>query len=160
MPKKKTDNGAIIIKRYGNRRLYNTETSTYVTYQDLLELIRAGNDIQVIDSKTKEDVTKAVLIQVILEEEKSNNSILPEQFLFQLIRSREETVRDFFSNYLSASFEAYMKTRQEFDRRFKGWLEMSASAPQMWEKFIPGAEAVREFWGMGKKDDGEKTGQS
>ena len=148
--------GPVLIKRYGNRRLYNTETSAYVNYQDLTEIIRAGHDIQVIDSKTGEDVTKSILIQVILEEEKSKNSILPAQFLFQLIRSQEESMHDFFQNYLSASFEAYMKTRQEFDRRFKGWLEMSVSAPQIWEKFIPGADAVREFWSLPKKDDSEK----
>ena len=156
MAKRNQNGDGIIIKRYGNRRLYNTETSAYVNYQDLIEIIRAGHDIRVIDSKTGEDVTKSILIQVILEEEKSKNSILPVQFLFQLIRSQEESMHDFFQNYLSASFEAYMKTRQEFDRRFKGWLEMSASAPQIWEKFIPGAEAVREFWGAGKKDEGEK----
>jgi len=146
----------VIIKRYGNRRLYNTETSGYVNYQDLIQIIRSGQDIKVIDSKTGDDVTKSILIQVILEEEKSRNSILPAEFLLQLIRSQEQSMHDFFQNYLSASFDAYMKTKQEFDRRFKGWLEMSSSAPQMWEKFIPGAEAVREFWTAGKKDDGEK----
>jgi len=156
MTKKRQDGDPVIIKRYGNRRLYNTETSTYVNYQDLSEIIRKGQDIRVIDSKSGEDVTKSILIQVILEEEKSNKSVLPAEFLFQLIRSQEESMHDFFQNYLSASFDAYMKTRQEFDRRFKGWLEMSASAPQMWEKFIPGAEAVREFWGIGKKDEEEK----
>ena len=156
MTKKRQDGDPVIIKRYGNRRLYNTETSTYVNYQDLSEIIRKGEDIRVIDSKSGEDVTKSILIQVILEEEKSNKSVLPAEFLFQLIRSQEESMHDFFQNYLSASFDAYMKTRQEFDRRFKGWLEMSASAPQMWEKFIPGAEAVREFWGIGKKDEEEK----
>jgi polyhydroxyalkanoate synthesis repressor PhaR len=157
MTKKRQDGDPVIIKRYGNRRLYNTETSTYVNYEDLSEIIRKGEDIRVIDSKSGEDVTKSILIQVILEEEKSNKSVLPAEFLFQLIRSQEESLHDFFQNYLSASFDAYMKTRQEFDRRFKGWLEMSASAPQMWEKkFIPGAEAVREFWGIGKKDEEEK----
>jgi len=156
MTKKRQDGDPVIIKRYGNRRLYNTETSTYVNYQDLSEIIRKGEDIQVIDSKSGEDVTKSILIQVILEEEKNNKSVLPADFLFQLIRSQEESLHDFFQNYLSASFDAYMKTRQEFDRRFKGWLEMSASAPQMWEKFIPGAETVREFWGVGKKNEEEK----
>jgi len=156
MSKKSKNADPVTIKRYGNRRLYNTETSSYVNYQDLIQIIRSGQDIQVIDSRTGEDVTKSILIQVILEEEKSKNSILPAEFLFQLIRSHEQSIHDFFQNYLSASFDAYLKTRQEFDRRFKGWLEMSSSAPQMWEKFIPGAEAVREFWGIGKKDDGEK----
>jgi polyhydroxyalkanoate synthesis repressor PhaR len=156
MSKHKSENGAIIIKRYGNRRLYNTETGSYVNYQDLIKLIRDGHDIKVIDSGTKEDVTKSILIQVLLEEEKNKNSMLPVEFLFQLIRSQEEQIHDFFTNYLSTSFEAYMKTKQEFDRRFRGWLEMSATAPQMWEKFIPGAEAVREFWNPAKKEDGEK----
>lgn len=144
----------ILIKRYGNRRLYNTETSGYVNYQELIKLIRDGNDIKVIDSRTKADVTKAVLMQVILEEEK-NQSVLPVSFLFQVIRSRESAVQDFFKNYLSSSFEAYLKTKEEFDRRFRGFLQMG-SAPELWEKLVPGADAVKEFWGLGKKEDEKK----
>ncbi len=134
----------IIIKRYGNRRLYNTETKAYVTYQDVVGIIRAGHEVQVIDSTTKTDVTKSVLIQLILEEEKNQNNLLPLPFLVQIIRSQDGAVHDFFSNYLSTSFDAYLKTKEEFDRRFKGFLEMTASAPQLWEKFIPGAEMVKE----------------
>ncbi|MGA9772765.1 MAG: polyhydroxyalkanoate synthesis repressor PhaR [Blastocatellia bacterium] len=156
MAKKKTDTDRVIIKRYGNRRLYNTETSSYVNYQDLTKLIRDGHDIQVIDSKTKTDVTKSVLMQVILEEEKNQKSLLPLPFLFQLIRSREEAAQDFFKNYLASSFEAYLKTKEEFDRRFRGLLELSASAPQFWEKFIPGAEAMKDFLSGSKKEDEEK----
>ncbi len=146
-----TADDRVIIKRYGNRRLYNTETKSYVNYQDLIEIIRAGHEIQVIDSTTKADVTKSVLMQVILEEEKNQKNILPLPFLFQLIRSQDGAVHDFFSNYLASSFEAYLKTKEEFDRRFKGWLEMSASAPQMWEKFIPGEDTIKELFGLPKK---------
>jgi len=71
---------------------------------------------------------------------------LPVSFLYQLIRYQEESVQDFFQNYLSASFEAYMKTKQEFDRRFRGWLEMSTAAPQMWDKFFPSPEMVKQFF--------------
>jgi polyhydroxyalkanoate synthesis repressor PhaR len=145
----------ILIKRYGNRRLYNTETSGYVNYQDLIKLIRDGHDIQVIDSRTKADVTKAVLMHVILEEEK-NQSVLPVSFLLQLIRSQETSVQDFFKNYLSSSFEAYLKSKEEFDRRFRGFLEMGSSSPQLWEKLVPGTEAVKEFWGLNKKEDADK----
>lgn len=145
----------VLIKRYGNRRLYNTETSSYVSYQELIKLIRDGHDIKVIDSRTKTDVTKSVLMQVILEEEKSQ-SVLPVSFLFQLIRARESAVQDFFKNYLSSSFEAYLKTKDEFDRRFRGFLEMSSTAPQLWEKLVPGADAIKEFWGMKKEDKEEK----
>ena len=84
------------------------------------------------------------MIQLILEEEKNQNNLLPLPFLVQIIRSQDGAVHDFFSNYLSTSFEAYMKTKEEFDRRFKGFLEMTASAPQMWEKFIPGAELMKD----------------
>jgi len=154
--RKKTEAGAdhdrIVIKRYGNRRLYNTETSAYLNYQDLVKLIREGHDVQVIDSRTKADVTKPVLMQVILEEEK-NQSVLPVSFLFQLIRSRESAVQDFFKNYLSSSFEAYLKTKEEFDRRFRGFLQMSSTSPQLWEKLVPGADAVKEFWGLNKKEE-------
>jgi polyhydroxyalkanoate synthesis repressor PhaR len=145
----------LLIKRYGNRRLYNTETSGYLNYQELVKLIRDGHDVQVIDSRTKADVTKAVLMQVILEEEKTQ-SVLPVSFLFQVIRSRESAVQDFFKNYLSSSFEAYLKTKEEFDRRFRGFLQMGSTAPELWEKLVPGADAVKEFWGLGKKEEEKK----
>ena len=148
-------NCIIIIKRYGNRRLYNTETGSYVTYQDLIGIIRSGHDIRVIDSTTKADVTKSILIQAILEEEKNQKNLLPLPFLFQILRSREDAVQDFFKNYLTASFEAYLKTKEEFDRRFRGFLQMGATAPQMWDQFIPGAETLRNILNPAKKDKEE-----
>ncbi len=152
---KKEANEQLVIKRYGNRRLYNTETRGYVNYEELAKLIRDGQDVRVIDSTSKEDVTKAVLIQLILEEEKSKKTVLPTEFLFQLLRSRENSMQDFLANHLSASFNAYLKTKEEFDKRFRSVLEMAISAPQMWEKLIPGAEIVREVL-TGKKKDGEQ----
>jgi polyhydroxyalkanoate synthesis repressor PhaR len=148
MAKKKKsaeDSNQLIIKRYGNRRLYNTETRSYINYQELAKIVRDGADVQVIDSTSKEDVTKAVLIQVILEEEKNSKTVLPTEFLFQLLRTREDSVQDFFKNHLSASFNAYLKTKEEFDNRFRTMLEMATSAPQMWEKLIPGAEVMKEI---------------
>lgn len=148
MAKKKKNEeeaGLLVIKRYGNRRLYNTETRSYINYKDLAKIVRDGSDVKVIDSSTKEDVTKAVLIQVILEEEKNKRTILPTEFLFQLLRSREDAVQDFFKNHLSASFNAYLKTKEEFDNRFRTMLEMASAAPQMWEKLIPGAEVMKEL---------------
>ncbi|HJQ24486.1 MAG TPA: polyhydroxyalkanoate synthesis repressor PhaR [Blastocatellia bacterium] len=156
MAKRKADFDGILIKRYGNRRLYNTETSSYVNYQDLIKLIRDGHDIKVIDSTTKHDVTKAVLMQVILEEEKNHKNLLPVPFLLQLIRSQEEAAQDFFKNYLSSSFEAYLKTKEEFDRRFRSLLEMGAAAPQLLEKFIPGMQAMKDSLGRNKKEEDEK----
>ncbi len=159
MPKrKKSEPGdQLIIKRYGNRRLYNTETKSYVNYQDLVALVRNGSDFQVIDSSNNEDVTKSVLIQMILEEEKNNRNILPTPFLFQLLRTNEESLQDFFKNHLTASLAAYLKTKEEFDRRFRSMLEMAIPTPQTWEKLIPGADLMRELLtGNQKKTEDEK----
>ncbi|MGH9801647.1 MAG: polyhydroxyalkanoate synthesis regulator DNA-binding domain-containing protein [Blastocatellia bacterium] len=150
-PEQTPGNNTVIIKRYGNRRLYNTETGSYVTYQDLIAIIRTGHDVQVIDSTSQTDVTKSVLMQAILEEEK-NQSLLPLPFLFQILRSREDSIQDFLKNHLSASFDAYLKTKEEFDRRFRSFLELGATAPQMWEQLVPGAEALRSFFTAPKKD--------
>jgi len=158
MPKKKKQEEfeGLIIKRYTNRRLYNTETKGYVSYEELAKIVRDGVDVKVIDSKSKEDVTKAVLIQVILEEEKNDRTVLPTDFLFQVLRSRDDSLQDFFKNHLSASFTAYLKTKEEFDNRFRSVLEMAFSAPQTVEKLIPGAEVVREVL-TGKKDNDESN---
>ena len=149
-----TDGNTVIIKRYGNRRLYNTETGSYVNYLDLIAIIRSGHDVQVIDSTTQTDVTKQVLMQAILEEEK-NQSLLPLPFLFQILRSREDSIQDFLKNHLTASFEAYLKTKEEFDRRFRSFLDLGATAPQMWEQLVPGAEALRNLFTPPKKDKDE-----
>lgn len=162
MPRKKKQSATteksdvLVIKRYGNRRLYHTETKSYVNYSDLTKIVRDGSDIQVIDSTSGEDVTKAVLIQLILEEEKNKKTILPTEFLFQLLRAREESMQDFIKNHLAASFNAYLKTKEEFDNRFRTMLEMATAAPQMWEKLIPGAEVMREVLTGKKKEDEEK----
>lgn len=150
-PQPPSDN-TVVIKRYGNRRLYNTETGSYVTYQDLIAIIRKGHDVQVIDSTSQADVTKSVLMQAILEEEKNQN-LLPLPFLFQILRSREDSIQDFLKNHLTASFEAYLKTKEEFDRRFRSFLDLGASAPQMWEQLVPGAEALKSFFAPTKKSD-------
>lgn len=144
----------IIIKRYKNRRLYNTEEKSYVSYEDLAKIVREGKDIKVIDSDG-EDATKAVLIQVILEEEKNDKTVLPTDFLFQVLRSRDNSLQDFFKNHLSASFAAYLKTKEEFDNRFRSVLEMAFSAPQALEKLVPGAEVMREVLTGKKKADEE-----
>ncbi len=155
MAKKSTDDesGAVVIKRYKNRRLYNTETKSYVSYADLADIVREGTDVKVIDSKSKEDVTKAVLIQVILEEEKKDTTVLPTEFLFQVLRSKDDSLQDFFKNHLAASFDAYLKTKEEFDNRFRSILEIAVSAPQTIEKLVPGAEVMREVLTGTSKDD-------
>ena len=77
---------AVVIKKYANRRLYNTSTSTYVTLDDLSTMVKAGTDFLVYDAKTGEDITRSVLTQIIFEEENKGTNLLPINFLRQLIR--------------------------------------------------------------------------
>lgn len=153
MPKDKKQTDYIEIKRYGNRRLYNTETHTYLNFKDLLKIVRDGHSIKVVDSVSNEDVTNAVLIQMILEEEKSSHTILPTSFLLQLLQTREDATQDFFKNYLAASFEAYLKTKEEYDKHFRKMLEMSVPNPEMWEKMFTESSVWNPFW---KSEEGKE----
>ncbi len=76
----------VVIKKYANRRLYNTSTSSYVTLDDLSEMVKKGNDFSVYDAKTGEDITRSVLTQIIFDEENKGQNLLPIRFLRQLIR--------------------------------------------------------------------------
>lgn len=159
MKKQKEPKDYIEIKRYGNRRLYNTETHTYLNFKELLKIVRDGNSIKVIDSSTKEDVTKPVLIQMILEEEKSNHTILPTAFLLQLLQTREDSTQDFFKNHLAASFEAYLRTKEEFDKHFRKMLEMSMPPlpPNSWEHLNPVSDWMTQFWKSKKNTEDENN---
>lgn len=84
----------IIIKRYQNRKLYDTQNSTYVTLDEIAKMVRRGDDIRVVDNKTNEDLTSVTLTQIIFEEEKRNKSVLPLGMLKKIIRDGGDTIRD------------------------------------------------------------------
>jgi polyhydroxyalkanoate synthesis repressor PhaR len=96
----------LILKKYGNRRLYDAERSGYVTLSEVEKLVRQGRDVQVIDAKSGEDLTKSVLVQIILEEEGARQA-LPAAFLKQVIRMSQSPVKDQFSRMLSAWLDAF-----------------------------------------------------
>ena len=90
----------IVLKKYANRRLYDTQQSAYVTLSDVADIIRSGKTIKAIDAKTKEDVTAFVLTQIILDEAKNNKALLPAPLLLLIIRYGENVLHEFFENYL------------------------------------------------------------
>jgi polyhydroxyalkanoate synthesis repressor PhaR len=96
---------AVVIKKYANRRLYNTSTSTYVTLDDLATMVKAGTDFLVYDAKTGEDITRSVLTQIIFEEENKGTSMLPINFLRQLIRFYGDSMQAFVPGFLEFSLE-------------------------------------------------------
>jgi polyhydroxyalkanoate synthesis repressor PhaR len=105
----------IKIKKYANRRLYNTGTSTYVTLEDLAVMVKKGEDFAVEDAKTGEDITRSVLAQIIFEQEnKEGQSLLPISFLRQLIRFYGDSMQMLVPRYLEASIDMFTKEQGKF----------------------------------------------
>jgi len=111
---------AYVIKRYSNRKLYDTQESRYVTLEELEELIRAGREISVVDVSTGEDLTSVTLAQIILENERSHRATLPTAFLHQLIK-HGEAWQDFVQKSLRSSLEGLMTSQREADRVLREW---------------------------------------
>ena len=102
----------VIIKKYANRRLYNTATSAYVTLEDLADMVKKGTDFTVHDAKTGEDITRSVLTQIIFEEENKGPNLLPIKFLRQLIRFYGDQLQAFVPSYLEMSLEQLTRQQQ------------------------------------------------
>ncbi len=105
----------VTIKKYANRRLYNTGTSTYVTLEDLASMVKAGNDFVVFDAKSGEDITRSVLAQIIFEQEnKEGQNLLPINFLRQLIRFYGDSMQMLVPRYLEVSIESLTREQEKF----------------------------------------------
>jgi polyhydroxyalkanoate synthesis repressor PhaR len=103
----------IVIKKYANRRLYNTAKSSYVTLDYLAQMVRDGHDFVVNDAKTGEDITRAVLAQIIFDEESKGQTMMPANFLRQLIRLYGDTLQGFVPGYLEASMETFSRNQEK-----------------------------------------------
>lgn len=101
----------MLVKKYTNRRLYDTESSRYVTLEELADRVRAGADLQVVDAKTGEDLTQSTLAQIILES-RGASKLLPVPLLLQLVRMGDDHLADFFGVYLANALELYLTVRR------------------------------------------------
>ncbi len=122
MAKSKTANESepVVIKKYANRRLYNTETSSYITLDLLSQMTREGREFTVVDAKSGEDITHNVLTQIIMEEEQRGKNMLPVNFLRQLISMYGDSMQSMVPQYLEASMDAFRKNQQQFQEAMKG----------------------------------------
>lgn len=111
---------AAVIKKYANRRLYNTATSSYVTLDYLAEMVKNGDDFVVYDAKSGEDITHSVLTQIIFEEESKGQNLLPIQFLRQLIKFYGDSLQTFVPSYLEMSMDAFSKNQEDMRERMRG----------------------------------------
>jgi polyhydroxyalkanoate synthesis repressor PhaR len=120
MAKSSDGSGTVIIKKYANRRLYNTETSSYITLEHLAAMTRAGRDFKVIDAKSEEDITHNVLTQIIMEEETHGQTMLPVNFLRQLISMYGDSMQSMVPQYLEASMDAFRRNQTQFREAMEG----------------------------------------
>src|SRR5688572_31825817 len=103
-----------VIKKYPNRRLYDTEISSYITIEDVRQLIVDGEDFEVRDAKSGEDLTRQVLLQIISEQEQDGEPVLSTQLLSQIIRFYGDSLQGFMGNYLERSMQLFMEQQQQF----------------------------------------------
>jgi polyhydroxyalkanoate synthesis repressor PhaR len=110
----------VVIKKYANRRLYNTASSSYVTLEHLSDMVKEGVDFVVYDAKTNEDITRPVLAQIIFEEESRGQNLLPIQFLRQLIRFYGDSMQSFLPSYLELSLNTFTQQQEQLRKQFGG----------------------------------------
>jgi polyhydroxyalkanoate synthesis repressor PhaR len=120
MAAKKTGDGdTIIIKKYANRRLYNTQSSSYITLDDLARMVRTGVEFQVLDAKSGNDITHAILTQIIMEEEANGEQMLPVSFLRQLIAMYGDSMQAMMPSYLEATMDNFRSNQSKLQETFQ-----------------------------------------
>jgi len=147
----------VVIKKYANRRLYDTSSSQYVTLDYVRELVKIGRDFTVVDAKSGDDLTHGVLSQIIFEEEARGENLLPLPFLRQLIQYYGDSLQSVVPSYLEATMDAFSNQQEEMREKFSGPLqspqammesfqeqsrrnmEMFGQAMQVFNPFVPGA---------------------
>ncbi|OLA97240.1 MAG: hypothetical protein AUH20_01530 [Candidatus Rokubacteria bacterium 13_2_20CM_69_15_2] len=136
---------AYVIKRYSNRKLYDTQESRYVTLEEIEEMIRTGKEISVVDAASGEDLTGVTLTQIILENQRSHRGGLPTGFLHQLIK-HGEAWQDFLQRSMKSSLEGVISNQREMERVFQEWMSRAG-----WGSMMAGA-------GLGTRSEPKRDG--
>lgn len=126
-----------LIKKYPNRRLYDTQTSTYITLADVKQLVLANEAFQVVDAKSGEDLTRSILLQIILEEEGGGVPMFSSNMLAQIIRFYGHAMQGIMGSYLEKNIQAFMEIQERMAEQSKG-LYGSQFGPEAWAQFMNG----------------------
>ena len=140
--------GKVTIKKYANRRLYDTESSTYITLDRLAQMVREGREFEVVDAKSGEDITRQVLTQIIVDEEARGSTMLPINFLKQLIGLYGNSMQNFVPSYLEAAMDAFQRNQSAVKDAFSGnvFADLAKRNMAMFE------DASRAFSGKAKPE--------
>ena len=143
----------IRFKKYANRRLYNMSDSKYMTLEEIAELIRQGHQIEVIDAKTKRDVTAFILTQIVLEQAKNKNTLLPVPLLHLIIRFGDNVLVDFFENHLQQVIGNYLEYKQTMDTQFHRWLDLSRNLTETAQERMKSINPIQSYFSPRSKHE-------
>ena len=140
--------GKVVIKKYANRRLYDTESSSYITLDRLAQMVREGREFEVVDAKSGEDITRQVLTQIIVDEEARGATMLPINFLKQLIGLYGNSMQNLVPSYLEAAMDAFQRNQSAVRDAFGGnmFADLAKKNMAMFE------DAAQAFTGKPKGD--------
>ena len=136
-----TKPSTVLIKKYGNRRLYDTAGSRYVNLEDLAALVRSGKDVRVVDAKSGRDLTRVTLTQIITEDAKDKPTGLPLELLRQLIMASDEVRQEFLMWYLKSAFDTFQKLQDTVQNRLSEVQSAILSPVDMMKRFLGSAAA-------------------
>ena len=153
----------VVLKKYANRRLYDTEKRAFVSLGQIAELVKQGREVEISDDKTGEDVTAFILTQIVLEEAKKKTLLLPVSLLYLLIRYGDSVLSEFFDNYLEQTLKNYLAYKSTMDSQFRTWLELGHDLSTLTKKamanFTPSPSRMDILTGKATdKDGGERGG--
>lgn len=143
----------VVIKKYGNRRLYDSASSRYVNLDDIAALIREGKDVKVIDAKTGRDLTRVTLTQIITEDAKDKPTGLPLELLRQLIIASDEVRQEFVMWYLKSAFDTYQKVQDAVQNRLTDVQSAVLSPMETMKRFLGGNSPAASQSGSGNESE-------
>ena len=140
--------GVRVLKKYPNRRLYDTQTSSYITLSDVKQMVLAAQNFVVRDAKTAEDLTRSILLQIILEEETGGVPMFSSQMLAQIIRFYGHAMQGMMGSYLEKNLQTFTDIQARVAEQSKGLYDPKAVTPELWAQFLAGqAPAVKGLMG-------------
>ena len=134
--------GPRILKKYPNRRLYDTQLSTYITLTDVKAMVLTGEHFEVRDAKSGEDLTRSILLQIILEEETGGVPIFSAQMLAQIIRFYGHAMQGMMGSYLEKNLQTFTDIQSRLSEQSKGLYDPGKQSPEMWTQFLNGQAPV------------------
>jgi polyhydroxyalkanoate synthesis repressor PhaR len=125
-----------LIKKYPNRRLYDTQTSSYITLADVKQLVLDQEEFKVVDAKSSEDLTRQILMQIILEEEQEGQPMFTPPVLSQIIRSYGNAMQGMMGSYLEKNVQAFVDIQNKLQEQSKAFYDSNKVGPEMWSQFV------------------------